>query len=251
MEHLHDAIGVFMHLDEHLNNILAQYGTWTYGILFAIIFCETGLVVTPFLPGDSLLFATGALAAGGGLKIELLFMLLSAAAILGDTVNYWIGAYVGPRAFTSGSRLLKREYLERTHRFYEKHGGKTIIIARFVPIIRTFAPFVAGIGTMTYWRFLTYNVVGGLLWITTFLLGGYKFGNLPAVKENFSLVILGIIVVSVLPGVFEYWRHRREVRAERAAEAAGVGVATSAHAAEAATPGASANPRAARDEERA
>jgi membrane-associated protein len=210
VEHLHALIELFVHLDKHLNGILAQYGTWTYLILFGIIFCETGLVVTPFLPGDSLLFATGALTAGGPLNIWLLFVLLAIAAILGDTVNYWIGAYIGPKAFTSKSRFLKREYLERTHRFYEKHGGKTIILARFIPIIRTFAPFVAGVGSMSYARFLSYNIVGGIAWIAIFLFAGYFFGNLPAVKHNFSLVILGIIVVSIVPGVIEFWRSRRE-----------------------------------------
>jgi membrane-associated protein len=219
VEHLNNLIDIFLHLDEHLNAILAQYGTWTYLILFGIIFAETGLVVAPFLPGDSLLFATGALTAGGPLNIWALFALLTVAAILGDTVNYWIGSYIGPKAFTSNSRFLKREYLERTHRFYEKHGGKTIILARFLPIIRTFAPFIAGIGRMSYARFLSYNIIGGVVWIALFLFAGYFFGNLPAVKDNFSLVILGIIVVSFLPGVFEFWKHRREVARAAAEEA--------------------------------
>ncbi len=209
MEQIHALVDVFLHLEEHLNAILAQYGSWTYLILFLIIFCETGLVVTPFLPGDSLLFATGALAAGGPLDVRVLVVLLSVAAIAGDTVNYWIGSIVGPRVFTDKVRFLKREHLEKTHRFYEKHGGKTIVLARFMPIIRTFAPFVAGIGRMTYWRFASYNVVGGIVWVGLFLLGGYYFGNLPFVEKNFSLVILAIIVVSVLPGVVEYMRERR------------------------------------------
>ncbi len=216
MEHLHGLVDLFVHLDDHLSAIMQQYGTWTYAILFAIIFCETGLVVTPFLPGDSLLFATGALAAGGPLNIGLLFVLLVVAAIAGDTVNYWIGSFIGPKAFQSRSRFLKREYLERTHAFYEKHGGKTIILARFIPIIRTFAPFVAGIGKMTYSHFLSYNVVGGIVWIALFLFAGYFFGNLPAVKHNFSLVILGIIIVSVLPGVYEFLKHRKESKSKKA-----------------------------------
>ncbi len=211
MEQIHALVDVFLHLEEHLNAILAQYGSWTYLILFLIIFCETGLVVTPFLPGDSLLFATGALAAGGPLDVRALVVLLSIAAIAGDTVNYWIGSIVGPRVFTDKVRWLKREHLEKTHRFYEKHGGKTIVLARFMPIIRTFAPFVAGIGRMTYWRFASYNVFGGILWVALFLLGGYYFGNLPFVEKNFSLVILAIIIVSVLPGVIEFARERRRM----------------------------------------
>jgi membrane-associated protein len=212
LEQIHALVDVFLHLEEHLNAILAQYGGWTYLILFLIIFCETGLVVTPFLPGDSLLFATGALAAGGPLDVRALLVLLSIAAIAGDTVNYWIGSIVGPRVFTDRVRWLKREHLDKTHRFYEKHGGKTIVLARFMPIIRTFAPFVAGIGSMTYWRFASYNVFGGILWVALFLLGGYYFGNLPFVEKNFSLVILAIIVVSVLPGIVEYVRERRRSR---------------------------------------
>jgi len=203
-------IDLFLHLDEHLNDIFVQYGAWTYAILFLIIFCETGLVVTPFLPGDSLLFAVGALSAAGGLNIGGLFVLLCIAAILGDTVNYWIGNYIGPRAFTGNVRFLKKEYLDRTHRFYETHGGKTIILARFMPIIRTFAPFVAGIGSMTYPRFFSYNVVGGIVWVGGFLFAGYFFGNIPFVKHNFEFVIIGIIFVSVLPPVIEFLRHRRQ-----------------------------------------
>ena len=175
---------VFLHLDKHLADVVNNYGVWTYAILFVIIFCETGLVVTPFLPGDSLLFAAGSIAALGALDPLWLFLLLSAAAIAGDTANYWIGAYIGPRAFSGEFRFLKKEYLDRTHAFYEKYGGKTIIIARFVPIVRTFAPFVAGIGAMNYGKFIVYNVVGGLAWVALFVFGGYWFGAQPLVKET-------------------------------------------------------------------
>jgi membrane-associated protein len=202
----------FLHLDKHLHEIISQYGLWTYLILFVIIFCETGFVVTPFLPGDSLLFAAGTFAALGSLGVEQLIILLSIAAILGDTANYWIGNYIGPRAFSGNVRFLKKEYLDRTHAFYERHGGKTIVIARFVPIIRTFAPFVAGIGAMSYGKFILYNVVGGMGWVIAFTLGGYFFGNLPVVKRNFSLVILAIIIISVLPGVFEFFKERARSR---------------------------------------
>lgn len=206
MDLLRQFVDFFIHLDVHLGEIIRNYGTWTYAILVLIIFCETGLVVLPLLPGDSLLFAAGAFAALGDLNPWLLNGLLVAAAILGDTVNYWIGKAVGPRAFSGNQRFLKREYLERTQRFYDKHGGKTIILARFVPIVRTFAPFVAGVGTMNYPRFLLYNVVGGVVWVTLFLWLGYLFGNIPAVKERFSLVILAIIVVSVVPIALEMLR---------------------------------------------
>jgi membrane-associated protein len=209
MELIATLIDLFLHLDTHLNTIIQNYGVWTYGLLFLVIFLETGVVVTPFLPGDSLLFAAGTFAALGSLRVELLFILLTTAAIIGDTVNYWIGHYIGPRAFSGEIRYLKKEYMDRTHEFYEKHGGKTIILARFVPIIRTFAPFVAGIGAMTYGRFVTYNVVGGIVWVAIFTFGGYFFGNLPAVKENFTLVILAIIIVSVLPAVYEVLKERR------------------------------------------
>jgi membrane-associated protein len=175
---------------------------------------ETGFVVTPFLPGDSLLFAAGAFAGLGDLNIVVLIVLLVAAAILGDTVNYWIGHYIGPRAFSGSIRFLKKEYLDRTHEFYEKHGGKTIILARFIPIIRTFAPFVAGVGEMTYLHFITYNVVGGIAWVLLFTLGGYFFGNLPAVQDNFTLVILAIIFISVLPGIIEFLRARSRSASE-------------------------------------
>ena len=202
-------VDLFLHLDRHLAEMVVQYGVAIYAILFAIVFLETGVVVTPFLPGDSLLFACGALAATGALDLTLLLVLLPVAAILGDTVNYHVGKYIGPRAFTSRSRWLKREHLERTHAFYERHGGKTIVLARFVPIVRTFAPFVAGIGAMSYGRFLAYNVVGGLVWVGMFVGGGYAFGNIPVVKENFSIVVLSIIALSLLPIVFEWIKHRR------------------------------------------
>ena len=213
MDLLRTAIDFFLHLDKHLAEIIANYGVWTNLILFLIVFAETGLVVTPFLPGDSLLFAAGTFAALGSLDPAILILLLSAAAILGDTVNYWVGAYIGPRAFSGEIRWLRKEYLDRTHAFYEKHGGKTIILARFIPIIRTFAPFVAGVGTMTYSRFLLYNVVGGVVWVTLFVLAGYYFGNLPAVRQNFSYVILAIIVISVMPIVLEFMKSRRRAGA--------------------------------------
>jgi membrane-associated protein len=206
---LHSILDFFLHLDQHLSQVISQYGAGTHLILFLIVFCETGLVVTPFLPGDSLLFAAGTFAALGALDLRLVMVLLIIAAIVGDTVNYWIGAYVGPRAFGGNVKFLKQEYLERTHAFYEKHGGKTIILARFVPIIRTFAPFVAGVGAMSYPRFITYNVIGALLWVGLFVLGGYFFGNIPTVRDNFTLVILAIIAISVLPIVVEAARARR------------------------------------------
>lgn len=208
MELISQIIDFFLHLDKHLAEIISTYGTWTYLILFLIIFMETGIVVTPFLPGDSLLFAAGTFASLGALNVWVLFILLSIAAILGDTVNYWIGHYVGEKAFSGNVRFLKKEYLERTHDFYERHGGKTIILARFIPIIRTFAPFVAGVGEMSYGRFLTYNVVGGILWVGIFVFAGYYFGNIPFVRDNFSVVILAIIIISVLPGVYEFTKER-------------------------------------------
>jgi membrane-associated protein len=209
-KHLLDVV---LHLDAHLNQWAADLGPWTYVLLFAIVFCETGLVVTPFLPGDSLLFAVGALAASAGSPIQVLPVsaLLIVAAVVGDALNYAIGKFLGPKVFTRpDSRFLKQEHLLRTQRFYEKHGGKTIILARFVPIVRTFAPFVAGIGRMQYRRFALFNVTGGIAWVALFIGAGHAFGNLPAVKRNFHYVILGIIVVSVLPAVFEWWRARRE-----------------------------------------
>ncbi len=199
-----------LHIDKHLVELVSQYQSWTYGILFLIIFCETGLVVMPLLPGDSLLFAVGAIASKGDLNVFLVVVLLSIAAIIGDTVNYWIGKVIGPRVFNSeSSRWLNRKHLERTHEFYEKYGGKTIIIARFMPIIRTFAPFVAGIGKMSYGKFLLYNVVGGILWIALFTYAGYFFGEIPIVKRNFTLVIFAIIIISVMPALLEFLRARR------------------------------------------
>lgn len=210
---LFNFIDLFLHLDRHLADILQYFGPWTYVLMFLIIFCETGLVVTPILPGDSLLFGLGACAANphlkGPLEVEWLFVTLSVAAVAGDTVNYAVGHFFGPKIFhREDVRFLKREYLERTHRFYEKHGGKTIVIARFMPIIRTFAPFVAGIGQMSYARFLAYNVIGGVSWIALFIFGGYWFGNLPLIRNNFTLVITSIVILSVLPGVIEYFRQR-------------------------------------------
>ncbi len=205
-----NIIDLFLNLDKHLNTVIQSFGAWTYLILFLIIFCETGLVVTPILPGDSLLFASGALAAGSSLDVVSLFALLSIAAVAGDTANYWIGHFVGPKVFHGDKvRFLKREYLERTHTFYEKYGGETIIIARFIPIIRTFAPFVAGIGSMTYWRFISYNILGGVAWIAIFVFGGYYFGNLSVVQDNFSLVIVAIVLISVLPGVIKFMQERK------------------------------------------
>src|SRR5262245_3979929 len=201
-----------LHLDRHLSGLIQDYGVWTYLILFLIVFCETGLVVTPFLPGDSLLFAVGTFAAVGALDLGLVLVLLSIAAILGDSVNYAVGYRMGPRVFTSeGGRFLNREYLERTHRFYERYGAKTIVIARFVPIIRTFAPFVAGIGRMSYSRFAFYNVAGGLAWIASLTIGGYLFGNIAVVRNNFTLVVFAIVILSVLPPIVEVLRQRRHV----------------------------------------
>ncbi len=209
MELLQFVLDLFIHLDKHLQGVIQAFGIWTYVILFIIIFCETGLVVTPILPGDSLLFAAGALAAGGSLNISLLMLILFTAAIAGDNTNYWIGRYVGPKVFhEEKARFFKKEYLDRTHAFFEKHGGITIIIAQFIPIIRTFAPFVAGIGRMSYRWFLSYNLIGVLSWVSIFCLGGFFFGNIPAVKHNFSLVIMAIIAISLMPGAIEYFRHR-------------------------------------------
>jgi membrane-associated protein len=209
MEWLKQFVDLFLHLDTHLSAVISQYGTWTYLILFVIVFCETGLVITPFLPGDSLLFAAGTFAALGDLDVRLMILLLCLAAIVGDTVNYWVGAAIGPRAFHGNIRFLRKEHLDRTHAFYEKHGGKTIILARFVPIIRTFAPFVAGVGAMSYGRFITYNVVGAVLWVGLLVLAGFFFGNIPVVRENFTIVILAIIAISITPIVVEALRGRR------------------------------------------
>jgi membrane-associated protein len=214
MESIRQFAEFVLHLDVHLIGLVRDYGFWTYGILFAIIFCETGLVVTPFLPGDSLLFAAGAVAATGALDPQALCALLAFAAVFGDNVNYAVGYGIGPVVFhREDSRLLDKRHLERTRRFYERYGVKTIVLARFVPIVRTFAPFVAGIGRMRYPRFLAYDVGGGILWIATFVCAGYFFGNIPVVKQNFSLVILAIIVISVMPAVIEYWRARSEPEA--------------------------------------
>lgn len=211
MEVVSQFVDFFLHLDKHLGVLIQNYGVWTYAILFLIVFCETGLVVTPILPGDSLLFAAGAFAAVGALDPWLLCGLLTAAAILGDAVNYMIGAKIGPRVFYKENvRFLNKEYLKRTHDFYEKHGGKTIIIARFMPIIRTFAPFVAGVGKMTYARFAMYNITGAILWVLSFVLGGYYFGNIPVVKRNFTLVIFAIILISILPGIIAFVNERRK-----------------------------------------
>jgi membrane-associated protein len=218
MEWIKFLIDLFLHLDEHLSVVIQQYGTLTYLLLFGVIFMETGLVITPFLPGDSLLFAAGtfaspALAQPGQqppMNIWLLWAILCVAAILGDTANYWIGHSIGPRAFSGNVRFLKKEYLDRTHEFYEKHGGKTIIIARFVPIIRTFAPFVAGVGKMTYGHFISYNIIGGIAWVTLFTFFGYFFGNLPFVRDNFSLVVIAIILISVMPAVYEIIQSKRK-----------------------------------------
>jgi membrane-associated protein len=218
MEFLKQAIDFVLHLDKHLSPIIAEYGAWTYLLLFLIVFCETGLVVTPFLPGDSLLFAAGAFAATGSLSVVWLALILMAAAILGDTVNYWIGHSLGRRLLAAKRfRVIKPEHLAYTHEFYEKYGGKTIIIARFVPIVRTFAPFVAGLGKMSYGRFMSYNVIGGVAWVAICVTAGYLFGNLPFVQENFSLVVLAIIVLSILPAVWEIWRVRRAGRRVAAA----------------------------------
>ena len=206
-----DVINAFLHLDKTLDQVMRDYHTWVYLILFAIIFCETGLVVTPFLPGDSLLFAAGSLAAisGSVLEVHWLFLLLFSAAVMGDTTNYWIGRFIGPKIFHKENvRFLNRKHLDRTHAFYEKHGGKTVVIARFMPIIRTFAPFVAGIGSMNYIKFLCFSVSGTILWVGGFVLGGYFFGNIPLVKRNFTLVIMVIIVISLMPALIAFLREK-------------------------------------------
>src|SRR5512135_338708 len=206
MTFVKSLIDLFLHLDTHLSAVITQYGTWTYGLLFMVIFIETGLVVTPFLPGDSLIFAAGTFAAIGALNVWLLFLLLALAAVLGDTVNYWIGHYLGDRAYNI--KWIKREYLDRTRGFFDKYGGKTIFLARFVPIIRTFAPFVAGVGQMSYGYFFSYNVFGGIVWVFLFTGAGYLFGNIPIIRENFSFVTLGIVLVSVVPMLLEALRAR-------------------------------------------
>jgi membrane-associated protein len=220
MAWLQYLIDFILHLDSHLGELIARYGTGTYAILGLIVFAETGLVIAPFLPGDSLLFAAGAFAGLGSLDPWVLFVLLATLAVVGDTVNYWVGSWVGPRALTGEFRWLKKSYLDRTHAFFERHGGKTIILARFVPIVRTFAPFLAGVDRMRYSQFLAYNVIGGVVWVGLFVWAGYFFGNLPVVRDNFTLVILVIILISVLPIVFEFFKARR---AAAAAAAAGAG----------------------------
>ena len=210
------AIDFILHIDQHLLALSAQYGIWIYAILFIIVFCETGMIVTPFLPGDSLLFAAGGIAALGGMDIHLMVMLLFAAAILGDALNFTVGKYFGGRLFTNpDSKIFRREYLDKTHRFYEKHGGKTIIIARFVPIVRTFAPFVAGMGKMHYAKFIRYNIIGGFLWVILFSYAGYFFANFPIVKNNLGLVMGGIIIISILPGAVEIARAKLAVKSKR------------------------------------
>jgi membrane-associated protein len=218
MDLFHTFVDYVLHLDAHLATLVAWAGVWTYVVLALIIFAETGLVVTPFLPGDSLLFATGALAAAtGSLSIGGLFVLLTTCAIVGDAVNYWLGSKLGAQAAAGRLPFVKREHIQRTHEFYERHGGKTIILARFIPIIRTFAPFVAGAGTMSYQRFAAYNVAGGVAWVGSMLFAGYFFGNIPVVKDNFSLVVLAIIILSVIPGVVAVWQERKRILAEQAA----------------------------------
>ncbi|TCL63016.1 membrane-associated protein [Hydrogenispora ethanolica] len=211
MEYVQNFGDLIFHLDDHLNLLAQEYGAWLYVILFLIIFCETGLVITPFLPGDSLLFALGALAAAGVLKMDILFPVLLSATLSGDTVNYWAGYFIGPKVFQKErSRFLNRKYLDRAHQFYERHGGKMITIARFVPVIRTFAPFIAGIARMTYWRFFLYSFLGGLFWISLLTCGGYFFGNLPFIKQNFALTVLAIVLISLLPAAIEVLNQQRQ-----------------------------------------
>ncbi|GIU68883.1 MAG: membrane protein [Candidatus Woesearchaeota archaeon] len=205
-----DLINYIMHLDTNLLSIINYFGHWAYVIVFTIIFLETALVLTPFLPGDSLIFASGALAGIGVWNVWILFLLLTFAAIIGDTVNYSIGKFIGPRVFKYESKLLNKEYLDKTRNFFEKYGSKTIIIARFIPIIRTFAPFLAGVGQMNYFKFLLYNIIGGLFWVGFFLWGGYFFGNIPFVKEHFTFIILAIIIISLIPAGLEFYRHWKE-----------------------------------------
>lgn len=215
MELIHFVVDFILHIDVHLAELVAQYGIWIYAILFLILFCETGLVVTPFLPGDSLLFVAGALAAlpSNSLDVHLMALLMACAAVLGDAVNYTIGRLFGEKLFSRpDSRIFRRSYLDKTHGFYARHGGKTIILARFVPIVRTFAPFVAGMGHMSYRHFALFNIAGGVLWVALFTYAGYLFGDLPVVQSNLNLLIVAIIVLSVLPGLIEVWRHRRAAR---------------------------------------
>jgi membrane-associated protein len=216
MEIIKYLLDMFLNLDETLKTVIVDYGPWTYALLFLVVFMETGFVVTPFLPGDSLIFAAATFAASGQLNVWLLFGLLVVAAIGGDTVNYWIGHAIGARAYTGEIKWIKKEYMQRTHAFFEKHGGKTIFLARFVPIIRTFAPFVAGVSRMSYGYFITYNFIGGIVWVALFTLMGFFFGNIPFVQKNFELVIIAIIVISVIPAVVEAWKARQEHLADKA-----------------------------------
>lgn len=218
MDLIQTFVDYVLHLDAHLATLVNWAGVWTYVVLALIIFAETGLVITPFLPGDSLLFATGALAAAtGSLSIGLLFVLLATCAIVGDAVNYWLGSKLGAQAAAGRLPLVKQAHIQRTHEFYERHGGKTIILARFVPIVRTFAPFVAGAGSMSYQRFALYNVTGGIVWVGSMLFAGYFFGNIPVVKDNFSLVVLAIIILSIIPGVVAVWQERKRILSEQPA----------------------------------
>ncbi|MBI2651948.1 DedA family protein [Candidatus Woesearchaeota archaeon] len=209
---INNFIDFILHLDKYLSVIIQNYGIWTYSILFLIVFAETGLVVAPFLPGDSLLFTAGTFAAIGSLNVLWLFVALGIAAVFGDSLNYSVGKFLGNKAFEKHPKIFKKEYIDKTQHFYEKYGAKTIVLARFVPIVRTFAPFVAGVGQMKYSKFLFYNVFGGILWVALFVFGGYFFGNIPVVKENFSIVILIIIFLSFMPMVVEVWRHKRGER---------------------------------------
>ena len=211
MEFLQYLIDLFLHLDKHLSEIINQYGTLTYAILFLVIFAETGFVFTPFLPGDSLLFAAGTFAASGSFNVHILVVILASAAFIGDNVNYWVGRKLGSKLFERNNRFLKKEYLDKTHKFYEKHGGKTIILARFFPIIRTFSPFVAGLGSMRYSRFLINDIAGAIIWVSIFVYTGFFFGNIPIIKNNFSIVIVAIILISVLPAIIEFIKHRKSL----------------------------------------
>ncbi len=215
MEFINTIIDFILHIDKHLFEIVTKYDTWTYLILFIIVFCETGLVITPFLPGDSLLFAAGAIAGGGALSPFLLILIFLSAAFLGDNSNYFIGNFIGPKVFSKNYRFLKKEYLEKTQSFYDKHGGKTVIIARFIPIIRTFAPFVAGVGSMKYAKFISFSILGSILWVNIFIWSGFYFGQNEFVKKNFSLVAIAIIVISVLPIVFGYVKHKLEKKKQQ------------------------------------
>lgn len=208
-------IDLLLHVDKYLSSIIQSFGQWTYLLLFVVVFAETGLVVTPFLPGDSLLFAAGAFAAAGMLEVYWVAFILIVAAIIGDSVNYAVGKVFGQKLLEAHTKFFKKEYVDKTHRFFEKYGGKTIVIARFVPIVRTFAPFVAGLGKMSYVYFFTYNVMGAILWVVLFVFGGFLFGNLPVVKENFTLVIYVIVIISILPGVIEFWKHKRRKRSAK------------------------------------